>query len=122
MGDVAGVAMLAALVAAFVGLLVAWGKAYAEARNPELGVWRRKTAIVGTVAATLQAALFIAIWTPLGRNSAWVKWFTWGEVLFFLVAVPCAITRKGWFRGWLLFSSGALAAFYFMTRLVDRMP
>ena len=64
--------MLAVIVAALVGIAYGWSESYDEVRNAELQSWRRTTALVGILAVTLQAVLFIAIWTPLGRHNALV--------------------------------------------------
>jgi cytochrome bd-type quinol oxidase subunit 2 len=119
MREITGMAMLAVIVAALVGIFYAWGKSYDEVRNVELQSWRRATALVGILAVTLQAVLFIAIWTPLGRHNALVTWLTWSEALFFLIAIPCALTRRDRSRWWLLFSSTVLVVFYFLTILVS---
>lgn len=111
--------MLAVVVLALVGIAYSWSKSYDEARKPGLRTWRRTTAYVGTLAVTLQAALFIAIWTPLGHHNTLVAWLTRGEALFFLIALPCALTRKDRSRWWLLFSSTILVVFYFLTILVS---
>ena len=111
--------MLAVIVAALVGIVYAWSKSYDDVRNAELRPWRRTSAMVGILAVTLQAVLFIAIWTPLGRHNMWVSWLTRGEALLFLIALPCALTRKDRSRWWLLFSSTVLAVFYFLTILVS---
>jgi cytochrome bd-type quinol oxidase subunit 2 len=119
MREVSGMAMLAVIVAALVGIAYGWSKSYDEVRNAELRTWRRTTALVGILAVTLQAVLFIAIWTPLGRHDALVTWLTRGEALLFLIALPCVLTRRDRSRWWLLFSSTALAVFYFLTILVS---
>jgi|SRR5580658_7674036 hypothetical protein len=121
MREVPGMAMLAVLVVALVGIVYGWSKSYDEVRNADLRPWRRTLAMVGILAVTLQAALFIAIWTPLGRHNTLVAWLTRGEALFFLVALPCALTRKDRSRWWLLFSSTVLAVFYFLTILVSEV-
>ena len=109
--------MLAVIVAALVGIVYAWSKSYDEVRNAELRTWRRTTALVGMLAVTLQGVLFIAIWTPLGHHNTLVAWLTRGEALFFLIALPCALTRRDRSRWWLLFSSTVLVVFYFLTIL-----
>lgn len=110
--------MLAVVVAAFAGIAYAWSKTCDEVRNVQLRPWRRATSLVGVLAVTLQAALFITIWTPLGRHGTLVVWLTRGEALLFGIAVPCALTRPDRSRWWLLFSSTALAVLYFLTILV----
>ena len=119
MRELSGMAMLAVIVAALVGIAYGWSKSYDEVRNAELQSWRRTTALVGILAVTLQAILFIAIWTPLGRHDALVTWLTRGEALLFLIALPCVLLRKDRSRWWLVFSSTALAVFYFLTILVN---
>lgn len=74
MRDITGMAMLAVIVAALVGVAYAWSKSYDEVRNAELRPWRRTIALVGILAVTLQAALFIATWTPLGHHNTLVTW------------------------------------------------
>jgi len=119
MADLSGMAALAVIVVALVGIAYGWSRSYDEVRNTELQSWRRTTALVGILAVTLQAALFIAVWTPLGRHDALVKWLTRGEALLFLIALPCVLTRRDRSRWWLLFSSTALAVFYFLAILVS---
>jgi cytochrome bd-type quinol oxidase subunit 2 len=119
MREITGMAMLAVIVAALVGIAYGWSKSYDEVRNAELQSWRRTAALVGILAVSLQAVLFIAIWTPLGRHNALVTWLTRGEALLFLVALPCVLTRRDRSRWWLLFSSTVLVVFYFLTILVS---
>jgi cytochrome bd-type quinol oxidase subunit 2 len=119
MREIMGMAMLAVIVAALAGIAYVWSKTYDEVRNTALRPWPRTLAIVGIFAVTVQAALFIAIWTPLGRHDMLVAWFTKGEAFFFLIALSCALTRKDRSRWWLLFSSTALAVFYLLTILVS---
>jgi hypothetical protein len=119
MREVSGMAMLAVIVAALAGIAYGWSKSYDEARNAELRSRRRATALVGILAVTLQAVLFIAIWTPLGHHTTLAAWLTRGEALLFLIALPCALTRGDRSRWWLLFSSTVLIVFYFLTILVS---
>lgn len=119
MREITGMAILAMIVAALVGIVYIWSKSYDEVRNAQLRPWRRTSAMVGILAVTLQAVLFIAIWTPLARHNMLVTWLTRGEALLFLIALPCVLTRKDRSRWWLLFSSTVLVVFYFLTILVS---
>src|SRR5579871_4361200 len=115
MREVPGMVMLAVIVAAFVSGFHGWGKFYDEVRNAELQGWRRTTALLGMVAVTFQAFLFIAVWTPLGRHNALLPWLTRAGALLFLIALPCIATRMGGSRWWLLLSSTVLGFFYSVT-------
>ena len=90
---------------AFGGLAYAWRKWRGEARKVELPAWRRTAANIGFLAVALQAVLFIAFWTRIGRDyllfGQWARWV----LPSFLVAVPCALAGKGASRWWLLSSS-----------------
>jgi cytochrome bd-type quinol oxidase subunit 2 len=119
MREFTGMAMLGVVVAALVGVAYGWSKSHDEARNAELRNWRRATTFVGMLAVTLQAVLFIALWTSLGRHAAAVTWLARGEGLLFLIALPCVLTRRDRSRWWLLFSSVVLAVFYFLTMTVE---
>lgn len=115
MTDVTSAAFLALVVAAFIGVVYTWSEAYDEVHKTGVSLLRRTTAIVGILVVSLQAVLSILIWAPLARNNVSVRWLTWGEGLLFLIAVPCAVTHRGRFRGWLLFCSTVLLVFYLLT-------
>jgi hypothetical protein len=109
--------LLGMIVAAFVGLLYAstvWRK---QLEKLQLSVWRRRYATVGLIAVTIQAAIFIAFWTPIFRDDVLVVQWTKGELLVFIVAIPCVLAGKGPLRWWLLSSSAVLMMGSFFTAL-----
>ena len=97
--------LLVLIVAAFVGILYAWIVGRSNVRKLELPAWRRRSATVGLIVVTAQAALFIAFWTPLFRNDALLIRWVRIELLLSLLAIPCVLAAKGPSRWWLLLSS-----------------
>ena len=102
---VSAVLFVAMILVAFGGLAYAWMKWRGEARKVELPAWRRTVANIGFLAVAVQAVLFIASWTRIGRDyvlfGQWARWV----LPSFLVAVPCVLAGKGASRWWLLASS-----------------
>lgn len=109
--------LLVLIVAAFVGLLYAWTVWRNQVEKLQLSVWRRRCATVGLIAVTIQAAIFIAFWTPMFRDDALVVRWTKGELLVFIIAIPCVLAGKGPLRWWLLSSSIVLMIGSFFTAL-----
>lgn len=109
--------LLVLIVAAFVGLLYAWTAWRKQIENEQLSVWRRRFATVGLIAVTIQAVIFIAFWTPVFRDDALLVRWAKGEVIVFLIAIPCVLAGKGPLRWWLLSSSTVLMIGSFFTAL-----
>ena len=100
------------IVAAFVCILHAWSVGRSHLQKLDLPTWRRKTAVVGLVAVTIQAALLLAILT-YGLVQIELS------IRLALFAIPCAFTARGPFRWWLFLSSiGLLFVFWFIARAV----
>lgn len=90
---------------AFASLICAWVKWFWRTPKASLPAWRRGVATLGFVAVVVQAGLFIASWTRLGRDYVWFgQWARW-VLPSFLVALPLVLTGKGLSRWWLLSSS-----------------
>jgi hypothetical protein len=110
-------AFLAIVVATFVGVIYVWNAWRRHLHKLNLSTWRRRYATVGLIAVTIQAAIFIAFWTPLFGDDALVARWTKGELLVFLVAVPSVLAGKGPLRWGLLSSSVVLIIASFFTAL-----
>lgn len=111
----ATVILLVLTVGAFIGVLHGWIVGRGEVRKLELPAWRRRSAAVGLIAVTAQAALFVAFWTPLFRDDALLTRWVRGELLLFFIAIPCVLTAKGPSRWWLFLSSIVLMIGSFFT-------
>ena len=107
--------LLVLIVAAFVGILYAWVVGRGEIRKLELPAWRQRGATVGLIVITAQAAIFIALWTPLFQKDALVAQWVRGELLLSFIAIPCVLAAKGPSRWWLLLSSVVLMIGSFFT-------
>jgi hypothetical protein len=109
--------LLVLIVGAFVGVLYGWVVGRGQVRKLELPAWRQRSAAVGLIAVTAQAALFVTLWTPLFRDDALLARGVRGERLLFLIAIPCVLTAKGLSRWWLFLSSIVLMVGSFFTAL-----
>jgi hypothetical protein len=101
-------------VAAFAGLIygfIKWRRAPKDLPN-----WRRAVESVAFAIVIAQAGLFIAFWTPIGRDNVLLRqWSRW-VLPTFLLALPFFITTKSPTRWWLLSSSFLLFVLcFFMT-------
>ena len=99
---------------AIVGIAYAWVVTYRELRKANVLEWPQKIALLSVVAATMQVPIpfvlaFIVLFND--RHSPTMGWIAGLEVLFFLVSLPCALTRKGLARWCLAFSSIVLLVF-----------
>ena len=98
------------VLTAFGGLIYALTRWREQCRAAGIPAWRRIAMIVGLLAVTAQAALFLSLfaWPHLSQEyallSRWARWV----VGVFLIAVPCALAGKGAARWWLLLSSVTL--------------
>jgi hypothetical protein len=98
----AGLAILILLAAAVVGLFYAWSEWRKQLRLVQVRSWRRVTLSVGLFAVTLQAFLFVSLWTPLSRFHVLLRRSVNAELLLMMLALPCIFTWKGRARWWLL--------------------
>jgi hypothetical protein len=113
------IVLLPLTLAVVVGLAWTWVLTYRELRATE-GIRRPQTiALLSELAVTLQALLFFAmaffLIGPIQRRAT--ASIAALEVLLFLIAVPCAILRKGPTRWFLAVSSVyflALAGFAYL--------
>jgi hypothetical protein len=93
------------ILLAFWGLGHAWWHWRIRPGKDILPLWRRTFAIVGLLAVSVQALLFILSFTRIGSDyTLFGKWARWVDYTF-LVAVPCVLAGKGTSRWWLLSSS-----------------
>src|SRR5271154_6446804 len=94
------------MVACAVGCLAyAWKTWHGETRKLNFPAWRRTAANIGFLAVAVQAILFIAFWTRIGRDYIlFVRWARW-VLPSFIVALPLILAGKGTSRWWLLSSS-----------------
>lgn len=100
--------------AAIVGIAYTWVLTYREVREAKVLKRRQKIALLSVVAATMQAPLpfvmaFISLF--IDRHNPKMGWIAGLEVVFFLISLPCALTRKGLARWCLALSSIVLLVF-----------
>ena len=95
------------------GLAWTWVLTYREVRAASALEWHQTIALFSELAVTMQVLLFFAMFfflvSPVGHRT--IAWITGLEVLFFLIALPCALIRKGPTRWWLAVSSIYFLAF-----------
>lgn len=112
---------------AIVGIAYTWLLTYQEVREAKVLGWPRTIALVSVLAATMQALLpFVMAWEQamferthfradslsyIDTPDPLPRWIARLEVLFFLVSLPCALTRKGLPRWLLALSSIVLLVF-----------
>lgn len=109
----------AMLVCPFLGLFYTWSQCHAIFQRAELPGWRRSAGILGLFSVTLQATLFIALWTPVSRYRPFMALAVPVEVLLFFLTLPSIFTRKGNARWWLLVSSLFLSVDSFFVVLTE---
>jgi len=105
------ITLLPVTIAAIAGLIYTWVLTCEQVRAVKALAWPQTIALLSVLAVTMQALLFFAMISfAMGAiNRPMIDWTAKLEVLFFLVALPCALIRKGPAR-WIL----ALAAIYFL--------
>jgi hypothetical protein len=96
------------IVAALAVVPYAWIVGRRELRMLELPAWRRRWATVALIAATVQAGIFIALFTPLCENYDVSMACARVELILSLIAIPCALVAKGVSRWWVALSSVVL--------------
>ena len=109
----------AMLVCPFLGLFYSWSECQTIFQKSELPGWRRPVGILGLCSVTMQAALFIALWTPVIRHRLFVVIAVPIELSLLLLTVPSLFTRKGNTRWWLLASSFLLCLDSFFVVLAE---
>jgi hypothetical protein len=99
-------------IGVIVGLAWTWFLTFREVRAAGVLEWPQTIAILSELAVTMQVLLFFAMFffftSPVDQRT--IAWITGLEVLFFLIALPCALKRKGPTRWYLVVSS-----IYFLT-------
>jgi hypothetical protein len=98
---------------AIVSIAYTWVLTYKEVREAKLLEWPQTIALLSVVATTMQVPLpfVMAFIEPHDPKLGWMgaprkeAFLLLPEVLFFLVAMPCALIRKGAARWCLAFSS-----------------
>jgi hypothetical protein len=92
---------------AVAGLGYTWLLTYREVRAAEVLARPQIIALLSESAVTAQALLFIVmLFCFIGpANQRAIEWIARLESLCFIVAVPCALIRKGPTRWWLSVSS-----------------
>jgi hypothetical protein len=108
--------LLAMMVASFLGLFLGWAS---RGRVVLLPSWRRVLAHIGLLAVTVQALLFIALWTPLVRYRIFLFQSVNVELALLLVAVPCIFWGRLQRRWWLIASAAFLAVVSWFSVLAE---
>jgi hypothetical protein len=97
--------LLVLILTSFLGLFRAWIAWPSEIRNVRLAVWHRVAMSIGLFSATIQAILFILVWTPLSRNN--LEKCMHADIIMVLLALPCILAWNGPTR-WPLLASAIL--------------
>jgi|SRR5580658_3489585 uncharacterized Tic20 family protein len=96
---------------AIVGLVYAWALTDKEMRAVKVCGRTETIALLSVFAVTMQVLLLVVMFSfgigTIERGA--IELVSGFELLFFLLALPCALMRKGPVRWWL-----ALASIYFM--------
>jgi len=101
MADLVGFGML---MAALIGLFFAWGHWRDQFRGAGPPTWRRAAINVALFSVTLQALLFIVLWTPISRHHVLIVKFIKTDFVLALATIPCVFAWHGRAR-WLLLAS-----------------
>jgi hypothetical protein len=115
----AEVLLVLMLVASFAGIFYAWSEWLGQLRHGELAVWHRTAVSVALFAVTMQAVLFVALWTPLSRHHLLVRDFIYAALILMFVAIPCTFTWRGPVRWSLLASAVFLPVLCFFAALAE---
>jgi hypothetical protein len=118
---------------AIVCIAYTWVLTYLQVREAKGPAWHQTITLASVLSPTIQALLpFVMLWehtrferahfrpnslSSVDAPDPVIGWIAGLEVLFFLVSLPCALTRKGVAR-WLLASSSifflALTGFFYL--------
>jgi hypothetical protein len=100
-------ALLPVTIAAIVGLAYTWVLTYEEVRAVKVLEWPQRIALLSVIAVTVQVLLFVVMCSFFigSIDHRAIGWTAGLEALSFLVALPCAVKRRGAARWWLAFSS-----------------
>ena len=109
----------AMLVCPFLGLVYSWSQWQPVFEGVNLSNWRRWMGIMGLLAVTAQATIFIALWTPISRYHLFVQRAVPVELLLFSFALLSMFAWKGAARWWLFASSLLLCADSFFSVLAE---
>ena len=118
-GVVATFLLFAMLIAAFLCLFYAWAQWPRELRFVGLIAWRRAAVSVAILTVTMQAILFVALWTPVGRHHVLLRKCMSADFVLMLLAIPCIFTWRGSARWCLLASAVFLPVLCFFTALAE---
>ena len=107
------------LFAALVGLFYCWAQWRMQLRLFEIAGWRRMALSFGLFAVTLQALLFVSMWTPLSRLHDLLRNSMTAELVLLALAIPCGFAWKGSARWWLLTASIGFSVGCFFSMLAE---
>jgi hypothetical protein len=96
--------LLPVTLIAVLGLAYAWVLTAREMRAPDTSPTRKSLAWASVIAVTAQVLLYGAMLFFLTNHPA-IDRIAAAEVALFLIALPCAILRKGFARWWLILTS-----------------
>jgi len=111
--------LLAMLVGAFVCVFYAWSEWPSQLRTVRTLVWRRAAVSVGIFCVTVQAILFVVLWTPISHHHALLPKLMYADFALVLLAVPCIFAWRGIARWCLLASALILPVACFFTVLAE---
>lgn len=115
----AGLVGFVLLMAALIGLFFGWGHWRDQFRGAQPPTWRRAAINVALFGVTLQALLFIVLWTPISRHHVLIVKLMKADFVLALATVPCVFAWRGRARWLLLGSAVFFPAVSFLSVLAE---
>jgi hypothetical protein len=104
MASIVEALLFAMLVGAFVCVFYSWGEWLSHVRSERLFGWRGAAVTVGVFSVTVQAILFLALWSPVSRHHSLLLKCMYADFALILLGVPCIFALSGTIR-WALLAS-----------------
>jgi hypothetical protein len=111
--------LLVMLVGAFVCVFYAWSEWPSQLRRVRSPAWRRAAVSIGLFSVTVQAVLFVVLWTPISRYHTVLPKLMYVDFALVLLAVPCIFAWRGTARWCLLASALFLPLACFFSALAE---
>lgn len=115
----AGALLLLLLVGAYVCVFYAWSEWPSQLRSLRLLLWRRTAVSIGLFLVTVQAILFVVLWSPISGHHSLLMKCMYVDFALMLLAVPCILAWRGTARWCLLASALFLPVACFLTVLAE---
>ena len=100
--------MVVWMVMPAIGVFYAWSEWHAKIYRSSLPRSHRFATNLGLFFLTLQALLFLALWTPISRYDLFLKCALVTEFISPILALPCVLLWRSRARWWVLASSVCL--------------